>query len=181
MNRQISATFTWSSEDYQASTRGVGMFRILSYDSLINRAGLLIFGHLFPASGILVTAMAISGVEGKNGPIPTIAIVTSLVVSTFAKIVLFHKWYGRRHVANRAFQASQLPNLKTTVLFGPNDIETTNHLIQPRRSWIAFTQVLEYRDAFLIVSGVTADWLPKYAFVEPFDDVSFAESERSPL
>lgn len=185
MKREIPAAFTWSLQDYLAFTRGLGLLRDKGHDSWIHRAGLLIFGHLFLVTGFEVPVLALLGVHGKNGPIPTFAIVISIVMSAVAAYFLFTKWYGRRWVANRAFQASQFRDLKASYLFGPANIESTNRMIQTKRSWNGISQVVEFRDAFILVYGdvgswvpkfvFTAEWLPKHAFAEPFDDVRFAE------
>ena len=171
MQHEIPASFTWSLQDYTAFVRGVGMFQNKSYDSWLMRVGILFFGHLFLVTGLLITALAISGVGGRNGPIPMPAVAMNLVFSLVASYFLFTKWYRWRWMVARAFRSSQLPNLKVTYLFLPAQIESTSRLIQSKRDWSAVSEVAEFRDAFILLSGNAVEWLPKHAFVEPFDDL----------
>ena len=175
MRDEIPASFVWSEQDYVAFIRGVRMLHHEGYDSWIMRACFHLFGHLFLISGPLVTALAISGREGKNGPIPREVVVINLVFSSIAAYVLLTKWYLARWLMNRAFHASQLPGLKVSYLIRPIEIESTSRLIQSKRVWSVFSQIVEFRDAFILVSGGSAEWLPRHAFPEPFDDVRFAD------
>ena len=179
MQNEIPASFVWTVQDYVAFTRAVEMLRHEGHDSWIMRACLVFFGHFFLLSGLILTAVAISGKEGKNGPIPPLVVVIFIAISLIAAYTLITKWYGLRWIMNRAFRASQLPGLKVSYLFWPTEIESSSRLVQSKRSWNVVSQIVEFSDAFILISNGSAEWLPKYAFIEPFDDLRFLELART--
>jgi hypothetical protein len=179
MGRVISASFVWNEQDYVAAYRAARMVRDSGYDSLVMRAGFLLLTHLFVLGGLLVVGLALAGAEGKEGPIPLSAVAINTAVALAAGYALFTRWYGFRWMMRRAYRSSPLYDLKVNYLFTPQQVEYTSRLAQSRRDWSLINQVVEFRDGFLLVSGATAEWVPRYAFTEPFDDVAFSELARS--
>jgi hypothetical protein len=175
----LSASFVWAEHDYLAAYRAARMVDHSAYDSLVMRAGFLLITHVFLVAGILVVGLALAGVKGNNGPIPLFAVAFNLAVALAAAYLLFTRWYGFRWMMRRAYCSSLQLELKASYVFTPQQIEYTSRYAHSKRDWYLVNEVVEFRDGFIILSGQEKEWVPKYAFTEPFDDVAFSEFIRS--
>lgn len=180
VKNNITAAFSWTEQDFIGAHRAARLARDPGYDSLITRAGFLLFGHLFFVSGLLVLPAVFMRKKGDNAPIPLGAVFMMAGISLIAGFVLFTNWYGYRWLMRRAFRKSLLGgDLKSSYIFTPEYIQSENRLIEAKKKWEVVDRVIELRDGFVLVIGGAAEWVPKHAFAEPFDDVEFANLAKS--
>jgi hypothetical protein len=163
----IPASFTWTFDDFVASERSVPMLRNRLHDTWLLRAVGLLLGHLFLIIGPIFALMALTGTEGAAGPIPPEVVALNLGFSLIAAYLLYRRWYGWRRLTERAFQSTDLPGTKVSYRFLPTAVEVSSPQAEGRQSWSLYNEVVEFRDAFLLVSSPIAHWLPRRAFHSP--------------
>jgi hypothetical protein len=175
----IPASFTWTLDDFVASRRSVPMLRNRLHGTWLLRGFGLFLGHLLLIMGPIFAMMALTGTEGANGPIPPSVVALNLGFSLIAAYFLFTQWYGWRWATGRAFRSSALSGAKVSYRFLPTSVEVSSPQIEARQNWSVYDEVVEFRDAFLLISGPIANWLPRRAFGSPDEVEAFIALARS--
>lgn len=175
----IPASFTWTFDDFVALRRAGSMLQNRLHDSWLLRAVGLFLGHAFLIGGVVLAGMACAGVRGAKGPIPPEAVVVNVLLALGAAYYLFTRWYGWRRVTERAFRSSELSGVQVHYRFLPNLVEVSSPKVDARQDWSVLSEVVEFRDAFLLLSGPIANWLPRRAFGSPDEVEAFIALARS--